>query len=87
MESVARMVALIAGIAIVGLTAWSVFTALVVPRVLAATLVAILLDAVVSVAGIAGGLWFGINSIHITSSDFFANRPCRRMTSRDLSLG
>ena len=33
MESVARMVALIAGIAIVLLTAWSVFTALVVPRV------------------------------------------------------
>ena len=33
MESVARMVALIVGIAIVGLTAWSVFTALVVPRV------------------------------------------------------
>jgi hypothetical protein len=32
-ESVARMVALIAGIAIVLLTAWSVFTALVVPRV------------------------------------------------------
>jgi phospholipid/cholesterol/gamma-HCH transport system permease protein len=45
---------------------------LVLPRLLAATLVAILLDAVVSVAGIAGGLWFGVNSIHITASSFFA---------------
>ena len=33
---------------------------LVLPRPLAATLVAILLDAVVSVAGIAGGLWLSI---------------------------
>ena len=33
MESVARLIALIAGIAIVLVTAWSVFTALVVPRV------------------------------------------------------
>ena len=33
MESVARLVALVAGIAIVLVTAWSVFTALVVPRV------------------------------------------------------
>ncbi len=33
MESVARVVALVAGIAIVLVTAWSVFTALVVPRV------------------------------------------------------
>ena len=45
---------------------------LVLPRLLAATLVAILLDAVVSVAGIAGGLWFGTHSIHITASSFFA---------------
>ena len=45
---------------------------LVLPRLLAATLVALLLDAVVSVAGIAGGLWFGVNSIHITASSFFA---------------
>jgi phospholipid/cholesterol/gamma-HCH transport system permease protein len=45
---------------------------LVLPRLLAATLVAVLLDAVVSVAGIAGGLWFGIHSIHITASSFFA---------------
>jgi phospholipid/cholesterol/gamma-HCH transport system permease protein len=45
---------------------------LVLPRLLAATVVAILLDAVVSVAGIAGGLWFGIHAIHITASSFFA---------------
>jgi phospholipid/cholesterol/gamma-HCH transport system permease protein len=45
---------------------------LVLPRLVAATLVAILLDAVVSVAGIAGGLWFGTHAIHITSSSFFA---------------
>jgi len=45
---------------------------LVLPRLLAATLVAFLLDSVVSVAGIAGGLWFGIHSIHITESSFFA---------------
>jgi hypothetical protein len=32
-ESIARLVALIAGIALVVFTAWSVFTALVVPRV------------------------------------------------------
>jgi phospholipid/cholesterol/gamma-HCH transport system permease protein len=44
---------------------------LVFPRLLAATLVAILLDAVVSVAGILGGLWFGTHSIHITASSFF----------------
>jgi phospholipid/cholesterol/gamma-HCH transport system permease protein len=45
---------------------------LVLPRLLAATLIAVLLDAVVSVAGIAGGLYFGTHSIHITSSSFFA---------------
>ncbi len=45
---------------------------LVLPRLLAATLVAVLLDSVVSVAGIAGGLYFGTHSIHITSSSFFA---------------
>ncbi len=45
---------------------------LVLPRLVAATLVAILLDAVVSVAGIAGGLWFGTHAIHITASSFFA---------------
>jgi phospholipid/cholesterol/gamma-HCH transport system permease protein len=45
---------------------------LVLPRLLAATVVAVLLDAVVSVAGIAGGLWFGTHAIHITTSSFFA---------------
>ncbi len=45
---------------------------LVLPRLLAATLVAVLLDAVVSVAGIAGGLWFGVHSVHVTQSSFFA---------------
>jgi phospholipid/cholesterol/gamma-HCH transport system permease protein len=45
---------------------------LVLPRLVAATVVAILLDAVVSVAGIAGGLWFGVHAIHITASSFFA---------------
>lgn len=45
---------------------------LVLPRLIAATLVAMLLDAVVSVAGIAGGLWFGTHAIHITASSFFA---------------
>jgi phospholipid/cholesterol/gamma-HCH transport system permease protein len=45
---------------------------LVLPRLIAATVIAVLLDAVVSVAGIAGGLYFGTQSIHITSSSFFA---------------
>jgi phospholipid/cholesterol/gamma-HCH transport system permease protein len=45
---------------------------LVLPRLMAATVIAVLLDAVVSVAGIAGGLYFGTESIHITSSSFFA---------------
>ncbi|HVB91109.1 MAG TPA: ABC transporter permease [Acidimicrobiales bacterium] len=45
---------------------------LVLPRLLAATLVGILLDSVVSVAGILGGLWFGTHAIHITTSSFFA---------------
>jgi phospholipid/cholesterol/gamma-HCH transport system permease protein len=45
---------------------------LVLPRLVAATLVAILLDAVVSVAGILGGLWFGTHAIHITTAAFFA---------------
>jgi phospholipid/cholesterol/gamma-HCH transport system permease protein len=45
---------------------------LVLPRLVAATLVAILLDGVVSVAGILGGLWFGTHAIHITTSSFFA---------------
>ena len=45
---------------------------LVLPRLLAAAVVAVLLDGVVSVAGIAGGLYFGVHTIHITSSSFFA---------------
>ena len=45
---------------------------LVLPRLLATTLVAVLLDGVVSVAGIAGGLFFGTHTIHITASSFFA---------------
>jgi phospholipid/cholesterol/gamma-HCH transport system permease protein len=46
---------------------------LVLPRLVAATVVAVLLDAVVSVAGIAGGLFFGEHSVHITQSSFFAS--------------
>jgi len=45
---------------------------LVLPRLLAATVVAVLLDAVVSVAGILGGLWFGVHSVHVTESSFFS---------------
>lgn len=45
---------------------------LVLPRLLAATVVAFLLDAVVSVAGILGGLYFGVVSVHVTQSSFFA---------------
>ena len=45
---------------------------LVLPRLLAAALVAFLLDAVVSVAGIAGGLYFGVTAVHVTQSSFFA---------------
>lgn len=46
---------------------------LVLPRLVAATVVAVLLDAVVSVAGIAGGLFFGEHSVHVTQSSFFAS--------------
>ncbi len=45
---------------------------LVVPRLMAATVIAVLLDSVVSAAGIAGGWFFGTHSIHISSSSFFA---------------
>jgi phospholipid/cholesterol/gamma-HCH transport system permease protein len=45
---------------------------LVLPRLLAAMVVAFLLDAIVSVAGIAGGLYFGTHDIHITASSFFS---------------
>ncbi|HUZ43319.1 MAG TPA: ABC transporter permease [Acidimicrobiales bacterium] len=46
---------------------------LVLPRIVAATLVAILLDPIVSVAGIAGGWFFGTRVIHVTSSSFFSS--------------
>jgi phospholipid/cholesterol/gamma-HCH transport system permease protein len=45
---------------------------LVLPRLVAATLVAVLLDPVVSVAGILGGWFFGTRVIHVTSSSFFS---------------
>lgn len=45
---------------------------LVLPRLLAATVIAVLLDAVVSAAGILGGLYFGVHSIHITEASFFS---------------
>ncbi len=45
---------------------------LILPRLIAATVIAVLLDAIVSVAGILGGLYFGVHSIHITSSSFFS---------------
>src|SRR5487761_1435873 len=45
---------------------------LVLPRLLAAAVVAFLLDAVVSVAGILGGLYFGVTAVHVTQSSFFA---------------
>ncbi len=45
---------------------------LVLPRLLAATVVAVLLDGVVSVAGIFGGWYFATRSIHVPSSSFFA---------------
>lgn len=46
---------------------------LVLPRIVAATLVAVLLDPIVSVAGIAGGWFFGTRVIHVTSSSFFSS--------------
>jgi phospholipid/cholesterol/gamma-HCH transport system permease protein len=46
---------------------------LVAPRLLAATLVAFLLDAVVSVAGLAGGWFFSTQVNHVPSADFFAS--------------
>jgi phospholipid/cholesterol/gamma-HCH transport system permease protein len=46
---------------------------LVMPRILAATVLAILLDAVVSTAGILGGWFFGVKIQGISSSSFFAS--------------
>ena len=44
---------------------------LIMPRVMAAMVVAILLDAIVSVAGIAGGWWFAVVVQHGTTSAYF----------------
>ena len=46
---------------------------LIMPRILAATIVAILLDAIVSVAGIAGGWFFAVVVQHGTTSSYFAS--------------
>jgi len=46
---------------------------LVMPRILAATVLAVLLDAVVSTAGIAGGWFFGTQIQGVSSSSFFAS--------------
>src|SRR5204863_8293290 len=46
---------------------------LIMPRVLAATVVAVLLDAIVSVAGIAGGWFFAVVVQHGTTSSYFAS--------------
>lgn len=46
---------------------------LVMPRILAGAFVAILLDAVVSIAGIAGGLFFAVVVQHGTVSSYFGS--------------
>ncbi|MFL5798006.1 MAG: MlaE family ABC transporter permease [Actinomycetota bacterium] len=46
---------------------------LIMPRVMAAMVVAILLDAIVSVAGIAGGWFFAVVVQHGTTSSYFAS--------------
>lgn len=46
---------------------------LVMPRVLAAVIIAVLLDAVVSAAGIIGGWFFATQVDHVSSSSFFAS--------------
>jgi phospholipid/cholesterol/gamma-HCH transport system permease protein len=46
---------------------------LIMPRLLAASVVALLLDAVVSIAGIAGGWFFAVVVEHGTSSSYFAS--------------
>jgi len=46
---------------------------LIMPRILAAMVVAILLDAIVSVAGIAGGWFFAVVVQHGTTSSYFAS--------------
>ena len=46
---------------------------LIMPRILAGMVVAILLDAIVSIAGIAGGWFFAVKVQHVTSSSYFAS--------------
>ncbi|MGH2820177.1 MAG: MlaE family ABC transporter permease, partial [Actinomycetota bacterium] len=46
---------------------------LIMPRLLAASVVAVLLDAIVSVAGITGGWFFAVVVQHGTSSSYFAS--------------
>ena len=46
---------------------------LIMPRVIAASIVAILLDAIVSVAGIAGGWFFAVVIQHGTTSSYFSS--------------
>src|SRR2546428_6672723 len=46
---------------------------LIMPRVLAAMVVAVLLDAIVSVAGIAGGWFFAVIVQHGTTSSYFGS--------------
>ena len=46
---------------------------LVMPRLLAASVVAILLDAIVSIAGIAGGWFFAVIVKHGTTSSYFSS--------------
>jgi phospholipid/cholesterol/gamma-HCH transport system permease protein len=45
---------------------------LVLPRLLAAMVISFFLDAIVSVAGILGGLYFSHVAVHVTTSSFFA---------------
>jgi len=46
---------------------------LIMPRILAAVVLALLLDAVVSAAGIFGGLFFAVSVQNVSSSSFFAS--------------
>src|ERR671936_805745 len=46
---------------------------LIMPRILAATVVAVMLDAIVSVAGIAGGWFFAVVVQHGTTSSYFSS--------------
>ncbi len=46
---------------------------LIMPRIFAATMVAVLLDAIVSIAGIAGGWFFAIVVQHGTTSSYFGS--------------